>query len=660
MKKIFFILLFMISVFARGQGNDFKPHFRLGFYNGQLVRFAAPIPGYTNIFSRYKYLAIAVDSGIHVAQYNGVPSGIRIGVWSADGEIAMDTTTGYFYGRQNGVWIKMAKFSDIGGSTPTWQQVLTAGSTLTGNNAVSGGGFDFTHSNIGAYLISGTTASVIGTTSTYFGQSNIGLTTNSTSLFLTYAYPALNNYIKLNTDSLVFANSNSFFKFRSLTNLSTQNALTGITTSTGQIGYVNPLNGLTIGSGNLKLGGTLVDATTTLDGGGTKNFHFNGIKGFEIASYGDGNYIYMQTPGIFDGVSIKFARVDQDSSRWTSTIGYNVQETKIDQRIDDIYITSNSGNIEISGVNTLLQESGGNVGIGVGVPLKVLHTVGTVRHASLGTASSDTTTNKPVGINSSGDIIPMTYWPGSGGGSGITVGTTTITSGTNTRIPFNNSGVYGESANLTWDGNTLYANAGATQGTLFQTANNVKNYMMASDATPSSGENYIASFYTGNYTVLEASHPGGGNFNIQNVSGALYLTSASSNSVILYPASTEVLNASSTGIVISKSLKLTQGADVASTAGAMSLGTDGNSFEITGTNSITLISNVGWQNGATVTLIFTSTATLVNGTSTSGTNITMKLAGAANFVATADDTITLLLSEVGGVQAWREVGRSIN
>ena len=103
-----------------------------------------------------------------------------------------------------------------------------------------------------------------------------------------------------------------------------------------------------------------------------------------------------------------------------------------------------------------------------------------------------------------------------------------------------------------------------------------------------------------------------------------------------------------------------QGADVASTAGAMTLGTDGTSFEITGTNTVTLLSNVGWVNGDEVTLMFTSTATLTHGTATSGTNITMILAGATNFVASADDCIKLVLGEISGVQAWREVSRSVN
>ena len=103
-----------------------------------------------------------------------------------------------------------------------------------------------------------------------------------------------------------------------------------------------------------------------------------------------------------------------------------------------------------------------------------------------------------------------------------------------------------------------------------------------------------------------------------------------------------------------------QGADVASVAGAIALGYDGNTFEITGTNAITLISNLGWQNGSTVTLLFTSTASLTDGTANSGTDIGMELAGNANFGATADDAITLKLCEIGGTQRWREISRTAN
>jgi len=103
-----------------------------------------------------------------------------------------------------------------------------------------------------------------------------------------------------------------------------------------------------------------------------------------------------------------------------------------------------------------------------------------------------------------------------------------------------------------------------------------------------------------------------------------------------------------------------QGADVASVAGAISLGSDGTSFEITGTNAITLISNTVWANGSEVTLLFTSTATLTDGTANSGTDIGMELAGNVNFVASAGATITIILSEIGGTQRWREKARSVN
>lgn len=124
---------------------------------------------------------------------------------------------------------------------------------------------------------------------------------------------------------------------------------------------------------------------------------------------------------------------------------------------------------------------------------------------------------------------------------------------------------------------------------------------------------------------------------------------------------TEKLRVTGNGrTIITGRLLLTQGADVASAAGAIALGLDGNVFEITGTAAITLISNLNWQNGSEITLVFTSTATLTDGTANSGTDIGMELAGNANFSASADDVLTLVLSEIGGTQRWREKSRSVN
>ena len=46
------------------------------------------------------------------------------------------------------------------------------------------------------------------------------------------------------------------------------------------------------------------------------------------------------------------------------------------------------------------------------------HVTGGFRHSGVPTGIIDTTTYKPYGINSSGQTVRMSYWPGSGGGSG--------------------------------------------------------------------------------------------------------------------------------------------------------------------------------------------------------------------------------------------------
>lgn len=93
----------------------------------------------------------------------------------------------------------------------------------------------------------------------------------------------------------------------------------------------------------------------------------------------------------------------------------------------------------------------------------------------------------------------------------------------------------------------------------------------------------------------------------------------------------------------SKILKLAKGADVASAAGAITLGDDGNYFDITGTAAITSIT--AKTAGTVVTLQFDSTASLVDGSN-------LKLAG--NFTGAAESQITLVSDGTN----WFEVSRS--
>jgi hypothetical protein len=112
-------------------------------------------------------------------------------------------------------------------------------------------------------------------------------------------------------------------------------------------------------------------------------------------------------------------------------------------------------------------------------------------------------------------------------------------------------------------------------------------------------------------------------------------------------AGTNVLSGTTTlsGVTTmsSKILKLAKGADVASAAGAITLGDDGNYFDITGTAAITSIT--AKTAGTVVRLQFDSTASLVDGSN-------LKLAG--NFQGAAESTIELVSDGTN----WFEIARS--
>lgn len=103
-----------------------------------------------------------------------------------------------------------------------------------------------------------------------------------------------------------------------------------------------------------------------------------------------------------------------------------------------------------------------------------------------------------------------------------------------------------------------------------------------------------------------------------------------------------------------------QGTDIASGTN-ISLPSDGNVFELTGTTKVDLISNLGWNNGSEITLIANESVVIDHGTATSTTNITIKLLAACDYSMTAGDTLKLVLSTTtADGQAWREVSRSVN
>ena len=99
-----------------------------------------------------------------------------------------------------------------------------------------------------------------------------------------------------------------------------------------------------------------------------------------------------------------------------------------------------------------------------------------------------------------------------------------------------------------------------------------------------------------------------------------------------------------------------KGADVAS-ADEITLGIDGNYFDITGTTTINHINKTDWQPGSIITFQFDGAVTVThNAGSIAGTESSMLLAGAVDFSATADDTLTLQKSTDN---YWREISRCV-
>ena len=94
--------------------------------------------------------------------------------------------------------------------------------------------------------------------------------------------------------------------------------------------------------------------------------------------------------------------------------------------------------------------------------------------------------------------------------------------------------------------------------------------------------------------------------------------------------------------ILSGRLQTHKGSDVAS-ADEITLGTDGNYFDVTGTTTINHINNSGWQSGSVVVLQFDASVTVThNAGSPVGSEASILLSGGGNFSATANDTLMLV------------------
>ena len=97
--------------------------------------------------------------------------------------------------------------------------------------------------------------------------------------------------------------------------------------------------------------------------------------------------------------------------------------------------------------------------------------------------------------------------------------------------------------------------------------------------------------------------------------------------------------------------QMNKGADIAS-ADEITLGTDGNYFDITGTTNIAHIANTSWQAGAIIILQFDGILTLEhNASEPTGSEASMLLTTEANLTVEAGDTIQFVYDGT----TWREI-----
>jgi len=158
------------------------------------------------------------------------------------------TTIGLGYDPSNGNII--TQFSGSG-STPTWQQTLVAGSTLTQNNTIDGGNFIF-HLDSASQIY-------LNTKLNSTRRSSISLL--ASGLSSTYEEGALTSSLALTSNTVTSSNSAGYsfvvgesgYSFAGLTNASSQNRLIGQTSSNGLINYITLGTGLSLSGGSLSV-----------------------------------------------------------------------------------------------------------------------------------------------------------------------------------------------------------------------------------------------------------------------------------------------------------------------------------------------------------------------------------------------------------------------
>jgi hypothetical protein len=105
-----------------------------------------------------------------------------------------------------------------------------------------------------------------------------------------------------------------------------------------------------------------------------------------------------------------------------------------------------------------------------------------------------------------------------------------------------------------------------------------------------------------------------------------------------------------------RSFKTIKGTDIAS-ATNITIGTSGNTFDVTGTTTIQHFDNANWVVGSVISLHFDGAVTLThNAGGLSGNQANILLSGDANFTTATGDILTFLLHDSTN---WQEISRNV-
>jgi len=411
-------------------------------------------------------------------------------------QLENDTTANpanYFYGRNSAGRRGWYPQSGIVGVTPTLQQVLTAGSTLTGNNTIDASGTSFIFDSLSttsqssgfitktgvfntkSYMLVGSTEALLRTNNTALGKYGLLSAFDREALMqVTGNYGTSEIRIMDNAQvgvAIKPPNGKVFIDSLGYTLSTTGKKIMIRDTATGLVENIDPalIGGATPTWQQTLTAGSVLSAqynTITQTGDFTYEHNVNSLAsnaGFMVSS--NSTTAASNTQQLF---RVQLSGANSNSSQTTYAALIQNGHTGTSSTNIGLSVSSSGGTNNYA---IVVPASSGNVGIGTSTPSSkaILDLTSTTQGALM--PRMNTTQQNAISSPATGLIIWNTdslalvnytgsAWlkvsQGGGGSSGITVGTTTITSGTSGRIAYNNAGVYGEKA-VTGTGDVVLA-----------------------------------------------------------------------------------------------------------------------------------------------------------------------------------------------------------